>query len=130
MAQRATQPGFANTCRAGDEDVVTLPHPLACGEAGDKGLIPSPWMPIVEIFDTGGLAPLGLTHARGQPPVCPLRTLAVHQEAEALLEGEGRDVRHLEWLDEGLIHTRKSQGLQCVEVRMRAHEGSPLSAFA
>jgi hypothetical protein len=129
MAQRTIQPGFANTCRAGDEDVVTLPHPLVCGEAGDEGLIQSPWMPIVEIFEAGGLAQLGLAQARGQPPVFPLRALAVDQELEALLEGEGRDVGHLELLDEGLIHTSESQGLQFVEGGMCEHEGSPLSSF-
>ena len=64
----------------------------------------------------GGLAPLGLAQARGQPPVFSLLALAVDQESEALLEGEGRYVGHLELLDEGLIHTRESPGLQFVEV--------------
>jgi hypothetical protein len=78
-------------------------------------------MPIVEIFDAGGLAQLGLAQARGQPPVFPLRALAVDQEPEALLEGEGCDVGHLELLDEGLIHTSESQGLQFVEGGVREH---------
>jgi hypothetical protein len=86
-------------------------------------------MPIVEIFDAGGLAQLGLAQACGQPPVFSLRALPVDQEPEALLEAEGRDVRHLKRLDEGLIPTSESQGLPCVEGRMREHEGSPLSSF-
>ena len=46
---------------------------------------------------------------------------AVDQEPEALLEGEGRDVGHLELLDQGLIHPVKAQGLQFVEGGMREH---------
>ena len=46
---------------------------------------------------------------------------AVDEEPEALLEGEGRDVGHLELLDEGLIHAREAQGLQFVEGGMREH---------
>jgi hypothetical protein len=78
-------------------------------------------MPIVDIFDAGGLAQLGLPQACGQAPVFPLCELAVDQEPEALLKGEGRDVGHLELLDEGLIHPSKAQGLQCIEGRLREH---------
>ena len=54
--------GFANPSRTRDEDVVMLPHPLAGGEAGHEGLIQAPGMPIVDIFDAGGLAPVSYTH--------------------------------------------------------------------
>src|SRR6266446_846306 len=56
LAQRTAEPSFANARRASDQDIVMLPHPLTCGETGDQGLVQSPWMPIVEIFDAGGLA--------------------------------------------------------------------------
>jgi hypothetical protein len=61
-------------------------------------------MSIVDIFDAGGLAQLGLSQACGQPPVFPLGEFAVDQESKALLEREGCDVGHLELLNEGLIH--------------------------
>jgi hypothetical protein len=78
-------------------------------------------MPIVDIFDAGGLAQLRLAQARDEAPVFPLREFTIDQESEALLEGEGRDVGHLELLDEGLIHAREAQGLQFVEGGMCEH---------
>jgi len=107
---------------------VLLPHPLAGGEASHEGLIQSAGMPIVDIFDAGHLAQLGLAQARGQAPVFPLREFAVDEEPQALLEGEGCHVRHLALLDESLIHAREAQGLEFVEGGMRQHEGSPLSS--
>ena len=44
------------------------------------------------------------------------RQLAVDEEPEAFLKGERRDVRHLELLDERVIHTGKFQRLEFVEV--------------
>jgi hypothetical protein len=86
-------------------------------------------MPIVDIFDAGRLAQLGLAQARGQAPVFPLREFAVDEEPQALLEGEGCHVRHLALLDESLIHAREAQGLEFIEGRMREHYGSPLSSL-
>jgi hypothetical protein len=83
-------------------------------------------MPVVEIFDAGRLTEFGLAQARGQPTGVPLRELAVDQEPKAFLKAERRDVSHLELLDEGVIHTRKSQSLEFVECGMRQHHGSPL----
>jgi len=78
-------------------------------------------MPIVDIFDAGGLAQFGLAQARGEAAILPLGALTVHEEPQAFFEGEGRYVGHLELLDEGLIHTSESQGLQFVEDGMREH---------
>jgi hypothetical protein len=108
---------------------MLLPHPLAGGEAGHEGLIQAPGMPIVDIFDAGRLAQLGLAPARGQAPVFPLRAFAVEEEPQALLEGEGCDVRPLALLDESLIHTREAQGLEFVEGRRREQYGAPLSSL-
>src|SRR5687768_881342 len=106
-----------------------LPHPLAGGEAGHEGLLQAPGMPIVDSFDAGSLAQLGLPQACDQPTVFPLRKFTVDEEPEALLEGEGRDIGHLELLAERLIHPMEAQGLQFVEGEMREHEGSPLSSL-
>ena len=127
-APRTAQPGCAKTGRAGAEDVGTLPHPLAGGEAGAAGLLPAPWRPRVERFAAGGLAPRGRAHARGQPPVCPRRPRAVDQAPAALREGAGREVGPREWLEAGLIQTRESPGLPCVEGGRRAPAGAPRAA--
>jgi hypothetical protein len=66
---------------------------------------------IVNIFDAGRLAQLGLPPARGQSTVFTCCELAVDQEPSALLEGERRDVGHLELLDERVIHAMEAQGL-------------------
>ena len=88
---------------------------------GHEGLVQALGMPIVDIFEAGGLAQLRLAQARGQATVFPLRELAVDEESEALLEGEGRDVGHLELLDEGLIHASEAQGLEFIEGRVGKH---------
>jgi hypothetical protein len=78
-------------------------------------------MPIVDIFDAGRLAQLRLAQACGQPPVFPLGEFTVDEKPQALLEGQGRHVRHLALLDKGLIHAREAEGLEFVEGRMREH---------
>jgi len=128
MAQGTAEPGFANTRRAGDEHVVTIPHPLARDETGHQGLVQSTRMTRVNIFDAGRLAQLGLPQPRGQSTVFTLGELAVDQEPEALLEAEGSHVGHLYLLDEPVVHAGESQGLQFVQCGMRKHERSPCSS--
>jgi hypothetical protein len=76
---------------------------------------------IVDSFDPGGLAQLGLPQACNPPTVFPLREFTVDEEPEAFLKGEGRDIGHLELLAEGLTHAMEAQGLQFVEGGMREH---------
>src|SRR5262249_48627888 len=95
MAQGTPQPGFANPGRASAEDVVTFPHPWTGREARHEGLVYSPWVTIVAIFEAGSLAQLGLPPARGQAPCFPLRQLTGNAEPAARLAGEGRASRHL-----------------------------------
>jgi len=51
----------------------------------------------------------------------PLREFTVDEEPETFLEAERRDVRYLELLDQGVVHTGQFQGLQFVECGMREH---------
>lgn len=85
-------------------------------------------MPIVDIFDAGRLPQFGLPQAGGESTGVPLRELAVDQEPEAFFKAERRDVRHLELLDQGMVHTGQFQGLEFVECGMRQHHRSPLSS--
>ena len=85
-------------------------------------------MSIVDIFDAGCLPQFGLAQARGQPPGVPFREFALDQEPEAFLKAERRDVRHLELLDQGVVHTRQFQALEFVEGGVRQHHHSPLSS--
>src|SRR5438874_5079688 len=86
-------------------------------------------MAIVKTCDTGGLPQLRLPQAGGQPAAVALRKLTIDQESEAFLEAEGREVRHLELLDQRLVHTGQFQGLELVECGMGQHLCSPLSSL-
>src|SRR6516225_8193836 len=107
--------GFPTARGARDQDVMTLLHPLAGSETGHHGLVQAAGMSIVDIFDAGRLPEFGLTQTRRQAPGVPFRQRAVDQEPEAFLKAERRDVRHLELLDQCMVHTGQFQSLEFVE---------------
>src|SRR5215470_18836270 len=86
-------------------------------------------MAIVNVFDTGGLPQFRLPQARGQPAGVALRELTIDQEPEAFFKAQRREVRHLELLDQRLIHPGQFQGLELVESGMGQHPCSPLSSL-
>jgi hypothetical protein len=102
--------------------------PLAGPQAGPQGFVQSARMPRVEVFATGRLAQCRLASAGGETPRIPLGQLSVNQEAQALFETAGRDVWQGQLRAQGLCHPVQAEGLEFVQRRMRAHEGSPLSS--
>ena len=82
---RTAEPRFANAQRAGKQAVVMRPHSLARGETGHHRLVQAARMPIVAIFDAGGLMEFGLPQACGQLPGVALRERAVDQQAAGVM---------------------------------------------
>lgn len=72
-------------------------------------------MAIIDVFDTSGLAQLGLSQPRFEPPPVALGEFAVDEQAETFFEAQLADVGHIHLLDEGLIHPIEPEALEFVE---------------
>jgi hypothetical protein len=105
--------------------MLAVLDPLAGDETGQQRRSESAGMALVDLFDAGGLAQFGLAPVGGEAAILPLGALAVHEEPQALCEAEGRDLRHLHLLQEGLGPPRQAQGVQLLERRLVSHRHSP-----
>jgi hypothetical protein len=85
-------------------------------------------MPRVAVFAPGRLAPFRLAEAGGEPTGLALGPLPVDHEAQARVDTEGRDVRQVQWLAQGLRPPRQAEGLECGHRGMGEPEAAPLSS--
>ncbi len=80
VAQRAGQPGFASTGRAGQQQVELLADLVAAGQGGDQALVQGAAGTAVEIFQaSAGVLELGLLAQPHQALVITPGQLAVEQ---------------------------------------------------
>ena len=73
VAERAADPGLARAGGAGDQQVEAFLDPLPVNEPVHQGVVESPGMAAVEVFDDGGLAQPGVAQAvleQSQQPEC------------------------------------------------------------
>ena len=125
LAQRTRQPCFAATCGAGEQDVVAMAQPVPAGQAGDDFPTQASAAPPVDVLQAsaGDLQPGGLQEALQAFAVAPVH-LALHQQRQALLEGQftGGDVGG------GVVqrcgHAVQAQGSQLVQSLFVEHDCS------
>ncbi len=72
-------------------------------------------MAIVDVFNTGCLAQLGLLQPGFKSPVVAIGQFAVDQQAQAFFKAQLTDVGHVHLLDERLVHAVESEALEFVE---------------
>jgi len=53
LSQGTNQESFADSCGAGDDDVLVLLDPIAREETHQGGFIDAPWGFVIDVFDTG-----------------------------------------------------------------------------
>ena len=56
MHEGTGNPGFTDPGGPGNEQVQTLPDPLATGEIEHQGFVQAPWVPVIQVFNGGLLS--------------------------------------------------------------------------
>src|SRR4051812_41124714 len=92
VAERAGDPAFADTGRPDDQQVLVSLDPLAGDELLEQRLVEAARRLDIDVLDDGVLPQLCEAQAVHQPLVLALGRLAIDEESEPLLEGEGCDV--------------------------------------
>lgn len=88
VGQGAGDKGFPRPRGSGNEDVVVTPDPLAGDQTHHDGLIDPPRGFVVDVLDCGIEFQMGVFQIPLHPVIFLPRPVAVHDKAEALLEGE------------------------------------------
>ena len=126
VAERAGEVALAGAGGSGDDDVVALAYPVACGQGQHEGLVESARVAVVDVLDGGGLAEPGALEAGLDAAVFAFGVLGVHEHAEAFIEGERVAIGHFHLFDECALHAGQFEGLEFVERGVNEHRvGSP-----
>ena len=86
-------------------------------------------MAIIDVFDTRGLAQLGLVQSCFEAPVIAVSQFPVDSQAQAFFETQLADVGHVHLLAQRLGHAAEPEILECVEGGMAEHDDAPSSAW-
>src|SRR5260370_23744092 len=84
VAECAGEPGFADACRAFDDEVLWGVDPVAGDEPLEQCSIEAARGAVVDVLDGGALAEPGVAQPGGELPVGSLGGLAVEQQGEPL----------------------------------------------
>ena len=76
-----------------------LAHPRALGQVLQPRPVQAARWIVLDVFHTGGHGEFGLLQAPREAAVLTVRPLVIHQQPEALLEGQGLRI--------GLLHLRE-----------------------
>jgi antirestriction protein ArdC len=109
IGQGARQIGFAHAARTGDEYVLMGADPIAGEQPPHCGAVQAARVAVVDVLGHGGLLEAGLPQSVANLPVLPLGDLAVDPQAQALLEGQGLEVRGPGLFGQGLDHPEQTQ---------------------
>jgi hypothetical protein len=123
------EPGLPHARRAREKEMAMVADPRAGREAGPQGVVPPPRMPRVAVFAPGRLAPFRLAEAGGEPTGLALGPLPVDHEAQARVDTEGRDVRQVQWLAQGLRPPRQAEECATLEEQI-AYDQEQLESLA
>jgi hypothetical protein len=89
--------------------------PVAAGEAKHDGLVEATWGSEVDVFEGGIETQLGDLEKPSESAVLALGSLALEEQCEPILEGDGLHVGDSELLGEGLSHAGESECVEPVE---------------
>jgi len=108
--QRAGEIGLTSAGRAGDDQVVFVPDPLAFGQAQDLAAIQTPARPEIQVLDDGGLPEVRHPHSADLFPLLTKAPLPVEQQPEPLFEGQLPVLTAVHLLPQAFQHARELQG--------------------
>jgi hypothetical protein len=92
LGEGARDEGLARACGPGDEDDLGVTDPVPGSESEEDGAIQPPWRPEVDVLDTGREPEPCLTEESGETAIFAGHRFSLHEEPEAILEGELPDV--------------------------------------
>ena len=110
LTQRTGEVGFPGAGRAGDDQVMFLPDPLALGQSQDLAAVQAPARSKVQVLDDGRFPEAGHPHSPGLFSLLTQAPLPVEQQPEALLEGQLPVLAAFHLLPQTLQHALKLQG--------------------
>jgi len=105
-----------------------LPHEIATGEAAHESSIETAGRGVVEILRAGRESQLCLPKETGKSPITALGPFLIHQQAQALLEGESLRVGVLALALKPGGHAPQLHRLQFLHSGLYQHDSSLGSA--
>jgi hypothetical protein len=124
VGEGACQEGFAHAGGAEDEDVEVLVDPFALGQLENEATIQAARRRKVKVFDGRRQWQPRCLQASFEAVVVAVRTLAVDEQAETILEGQVSVLGVVELLFEGGTEGRQAELGEFVEQRLGQH-GTP-----
>src|SRR3990170_837155 len=113
---------LADAGEADDEEVEMLADPARAGEREHDLTIQAAGGRVVEVLERGGVAELGDPEAVGELALLARAPLGLDEEAEALLEAEGRELARGKLMLEGVRHGSEPHRVHLVEGGLGQHE--------
>ena len=121
IGQGARQVGLADPGGAGDQHRLVAPDPVTGEQAPKHGAVQAAGVTVVDVLGHRGLLEPGAAQPAAGLALVARGDLAVDQEAEAFLEGQGLGLRQVGLLGERLGHAEEAQLDQPVMGRMIEH---------
>ncbi len=126
MSQGTGYERLAHARRPGDQDVLSVPGPIACGQVNDSVPVEVAGLPIVDVLNACRETQLGRLEQARQSPVLPASPLPVNQHAEAFVERQLMYVRLFPLPRIGFAHPGQAHVVQpCYGVFNQHFVGPP-----
>jgi hypothetical protein len=125
VAERASQPAFADTGRPGEQQPMPGTDPLAAGKLEEEAAVQTAGGAEVDVLDAGLMAQTGGTGAGFEALLAAHRHLVVEQQGEpfGMLQGPGLGLGFK--VLEGLRHAVQAEAGEQVAGRVDQHGGCP-----
>jgi hypothetical protein len=124
VAERTSDPTFADTGWADDQHIELALDPVAGDEAGEQRSVEPARCRQIDILDDGEVSQPGEFQPGGEALVLPFDDLAIDHQGETILERQGGDVGLAALLVEGLGHAGQAEGDEAIEGGMSKHGGT------
>src|ERR1700730_18161592 len=122
VAERASQPTFADAGRPFDDQVLRLLDPAPGGQCLEQRTVEGAGGAIMDVFDRRLVAQPGIAQSCPQPPVVAFRDFAIEQEGEPFGMREIGALRIGLQLGEGARHAGEPELVHLVEGWMGQHD--------
>jgi len=108
--QSAGQIGLAGAGRAGDDQIMFVPDPLAFGQAQDLAAIQPPPRPQIQVLGDGALSEVSHPHSADLLPLLTKGPFPIEKQSESLFEGELSILGAVDLLPQAFPHPGELQG--------------------
>ena len=118
VAERRGQPTFADAGWSNERQIVVGIDPVALGQLLEQRAVKTARTAIIDIFDAGLLAQLGIAQAGYEPFVAPPRRFAIKEEPKPFTMTKVVGFAFCPDFDEGFGHALKAESVKLIECRM------------